>query len=126
MSEETAQPSTTAGTDAKTWNMLCHLTALSGFVTGGLGLILGPLIIWLLKKQEFPSVDVHGKEALNFNITVFIASIALTIIGFITFGIGFFLFPLLGLAWLVLTIIATMKANNGEDYKYPFSLKLIK
>ncbi len=115
---------------ARTWNMLCHLSALAGLVFP-FGHLLGPLIVWQIKKNEFPSVDVHGKAALNFQITVtiavFVGAFAAAILTFI--GIGFLLFPLvmlLGLAGLILAIIAGIKANNGEDYKYPWSLELVK
>ena len=96
--------------------MLCHLSALAGFVIP-FGHILGPLIVWQIKKNEFPSVDIHGKAALNFQITVTIAvfagAFAAAILSFI--GIGFLLFPLvmiLGLAGLILAIIAGIKANK--------------
>jgi uncharacterized Tic20 family protein len=112
------------------WNMLCHLSALAGCVFP-FGHILGPLIVWQLKKNEFPSVDVHGKASLNFQITVtiamFLGGIAAAILSFI--GIGVLLFPLVMLLWLaglILAIIAGIKANNGEAYKYPFSLELVK
>jgi hypothetical protein len=110
--------------------MLCHLSALAGFVIP-FGHILGPLIVWQLKKNEFPSVDIHGKAALNFQITVtiavFVGGFAAAILAFI--GIGFLLIPLVmlvGLAGLILAIIAGIKAGNGEDYKYPWSLELVK
>jgi hypothetical protein len=115
---------------ARTWNMLCHLSALAGFVIP-LGNILGPLIVWQIKKNEFPSVDIHGNAALNFQITVvvamFVGGFAAAILTFI--HIGFLLFPLvllIGLAGLILAIIAGIKANNGEDYQYPFSFELVK
>jgi len=115
---------------ARTWNMLCHLSALAGFVIP-FGNILGPLLVWQIKKNEIPSTNVHGKAALNFQITVVIALIAgiiiATLLSFVC--IGFLLFPiviLIGLAGLVFAIIAGIKANNGEDYKYPFSFNLIK
>jgi len=115
---------------ARTWNMLCHLSALTGFVFP-FGNILGPLLVWQIKKNEFPSVNVHGKAALNFQITltivVFVGMFAAAILSFI--HIGFLLFPLvmlLGLAGLILAIIAGIKANNGEDYKYPYSFELVK
>ncbi|MEI6194367.1 MAG: DUF4870 domain-containing protein [Verrucomicrobiota bacterium] len=110
--------------------MLCHLSALAGLVFP-FGHLLGPLIVWQIKKNEFPSVDVHGKAALNFQITVtiavFVGAFASAILAFI--GIGFLLFPLvmlLGLAGLILAIIAGIKANNGEDYQYPYSFELVK
>jgi len=114
---------------ARTWNMLCHLSALAICIP--FGNIIGPLLIWQIKKNEIPSVNVHGKMALNFQITVTIAVVigwvAATILSFIR--IGFLLFPvvmLVALAGLVFAIIAGIKANNGEDYKYPYSLNLIK
>src|SRR5437879_6046718 len=58
---------------ARTWNMLCHLSALSAYIGIPFGQILGPLIVWQLKKNEYPSVEIHGKAALNFQITVTIA-----------------------------------------------------
>ena len=110
--------------------MLCHLSALAGFIIP-FGNILGPLIVWQIKKSEFPSVDVHGKAALNFQITVtiavFVGAFAAVILSFI--HIGFLLFPLvflIGLAGLILAVIAGIKANNGEDYKYPYSFDLVK
>ncbi|HUA69200.1 MAG TPA: DUF4870 domain-containing protein [Candidatus Saccharimonadales bacterium] len=115
---------------ARTWNMLCHLSALAGFIIP-LGNLLGPLLVWQIKKNEFPSVNAHGKASLNFQITVIIALIAGIIIATILsfFCVGFLLFPivvLIGLAGLIFAIIAGIKANNGEDYKYPFSLELIR
>ena len=110
--------------------MLCHLSALSGFVIP-FGNILGPLLVWQIKKNEIPSVDAHGKAALNFQITVtiavFVGAAAAFMLSF--FCVGYLLFPLvflIGLAGLIFAIIAGIKANNGEDYKYPFSLELIK
>lgn len=125
-----ATPPPSPESQARTWNMLCHLSALAGFVIP-FGHILGPLIVWQIKKNEFPSVDIHGKAALNFQITVtiavFVGGFAAVILSFI--GIGFLIFPLvmlLGLVGLILAIIAGIKANNGEDYKYPYSLELVK
>lgn len=103
--------------------MICHLSGLIGYVIP-FGNILGPLIVWQLKKNEIPSVDQHGKDALNFQITVTIA--ILICLPLIFLVIGVVLMPLIGLAALVLMIIAGIKANNGEAYSYPFSLKLVK
>ncbi|KAF1716567.1 DUF4870 domain-containing protein [Pseudoxanthomonas wuyuanensis] len=111
--------------------MFAHLSALAALFTGGLGGVVGPLIIWLIKKDTLPFVNDQGKEALNFNITVLIAIVALCIVGTILMIvlIGFLFFLLagvVGIAWLVLTIIATIKASNGEAYRYPLTLRLIK
>lgn len=111
--------------------MFCHLAALAGGLLGvatgipvPFGNILGPLIIWLLKKDTMPLVDAHGKESLNFQITVSIAIIGCLVLFFLILPL--FLIPLIGIAALVLTIIGTIKASNGEMYRYPFALRLIK
>ena len=110
--------------------MWCHLSTLSGFVIP-FGHILGPLIIWQMKKNEFPSVVEHGKAAINFQITVTIAMVLMCIIAIIAsfFCIGYLLIPLvflIGLAGVILAVIAGIKASNGEEYKYPYSLTLVK
>lgn len=119
----TMTPVDPAEQNVRTWNMLCHLSALAGFVLP-FGNILGPLIVWQLKKNEIPSVEAHGKDALNFQITVTLA--ILICLPLMLLIIGFVLAPLIGIASLVLLVIAGIKANNGEAYAYPFSLKLVK
>lgn len=103
--------------DARTMAMLAHLL---GIVLG----FLGPLIIWLIKKDEEPFVDDQGKEALNFQITVLIGLFASGILTFIC--VGFFTGLAIVIANLVLCIMAGMKANEGVTYRYPFTLRLIK
>ena len=110
--------------DERMWGMLAHLSALSSLFTGGFGFVLGPLIVWLIKKEEMPFVDDQGKEALNFQITMLIgfaicATLTLVLIGFL-------LLPLLALTNLVFVIIAAVKANEGTRYRYPFAIRLIK
>lgn len=123
-------PSGEPTAEEKTWGMLAHLAALSGLFTGGVGCVIGPLVVWLVKKDSMPFVDDQGKEALNFNITLFIAYVVLMAMTFLSF---FILSPLtillgivVGIAWLVLTIIALVKANEGVAYRYPFTLRLVK
>jgi hypothetical protein len=116
---------------ARAWNMLCHLSALAGFIGIPLGNIIGPLIVWQIKKNEFPSVDVHGKMALNFQITATLAVFASVVGGFVLsfFCVGYLLFPVAGLialADLVCVIIFAIKANNGEPCKYPLSIEFVK
>ena len=107
----------------KQWGLFAHLSSLAGLIIP-FGNILGPLIIWQVKKDSLPFAADQGKEALNFNITIAIAAI---ISGLLTLVlIGFLLLPLVGLAWLVFTIIGAVKANGGEAYRYPFALRLIK
>jgi uncharacterized protein len=109
--------------ESRQWGMFAHLSALIGFVIP-FGNILGPLIIWQMKKNEMPFVDDQGKEALNFQITVFIAMVVCIVLTFVL--IGLLLIPIVGLAWLVFSIIAGLKANEGVAYRYPVTLRLIK
>ena len=115
--------------DSTTMGMLAHLTALAGGLMGGVGAWVGPLIIWLIKKDNDPFAAEHAKEALNFNITVTILVIAGIIIGFVTLGIGFLVVvPVLlvvGVLWLIWTIQAAMRANDGQPYRYPMTIRLI-
>lgn len=120
--------------EQRQWAMFAHLSALVGglltSVVGGWGTFAGPLIVWLIKKDTMPFVDDQGKEALNFNITVAIIALLMALMTVMTLGIGIiFTGPILvivGIAWLVLTIIAAIKANEGVAYRYPFALRLIK
>lgn len=109
--------------DARMWAMFTHLSALPGsFVV--IGSIVLPLVIWQIQKEKSAFVDFHGKEAVNFNITIAIAAAVSFLLMLILIGI--FLIWVVGLVWLVFTIIAAVKANNGEYYKYPVSIRFIK
>ena len=125
MSETAQAPQAAqASKEEQNWAMACHLVALSGFIIP-FGNILGPLVVWLIKKDTMPLVDQHGKEALNFQITVTLAVIVSFLLVFVL--IGFLLLIVVGLGALVLTIMAAVKVSNGElSYRYPFALRLIK
>jgi len=110
--------------DARTWAMACHLSALVGTLGNGVGFILGPLIVWILKKDVDPFVDGHGKEAVNFQLTMLIAALACIPLCFVV--IGFFLLPIVGILAIVLPIIAGLEANKGNIYRYPFCIRFIK
>jgi uncharacterized Tic20 family protein len=110
--------------DEQNWAMACHLAALSGFLVP-FGNIIGPLVIWLIKRAEMPLVDRHGKESLNFQITVAIAFLICIPLVFVIIGIP--LMFAVGIGALIMTIIATVKVSNGDlEYKYPFALRLLK
>jgi len=105
------------------WGMLTHLLAFSTFVGIPLGNVVGPLIIYLIKKDEYEFVAQEGKEVLNFQITwsiIFIVSTVLIIV-----GIGILMLIGFGIAWLVLVILGSVAANNGESYKYPLTIKFL-
>jgi hypothetical protein len=116
--------------DERLWGMLGHLSALTGLLSGGIGNIVGPLIVWQVKKDSLPFAAAEAKEALNFNISWLIWSLALGVMTGILMlvFIGVLLIPvliLLGVAWLVLTIIAGLKANEGKAYRYPLTIRFI-
>src|SRR5438309_347332 len=108
----------------RTWCILCHDRALLGFFVPGAVHILAPLIVWLIKKDESAEVNEHGKEALNFQISMLIYSIISGILCLIL--IGFALLAILHLLNVVLVIIASIKASEGKLYRYPITIRLIK
>ena len=110
--------------DSRMWSMFCHLTALSAFIGIPFGNIIGPLIIWLIKKDDFPMVDDQGRESLNFQISMTIYTIVSFLLCFVI--IGFLLLPVVLLVDLILVIIASVKANKGDVYRYPFTIRFIK
>lgn len=109
--------------EARQWAMFCHFAAFLGLVFP-FGNLLGPLIVWQIKKDFDPFVDAQGKEALNFQITVAIAVVACFLLMLVV--IGFPLLALVSIGALVLTIIGGIKANEGQAYRYPFCLRLVK
>ncbi|HRD72589.1 MAG TPA: DUF4870 domain-containing protein [Aquimonas sp.] len=109
--------------EQRQWAMFAHLSALIGLIVP-FGNVLGPLVIWLVQKDKMAFVDDQGKEALNFQITVFGAAVISFFLMFIL--IGFLLIFVVGLGALVLTIIAAIKANEGVAYRYPLTIRLIK
>jgi len=106
----------------KSWGMGCHLAALAGFIFP-FGNIIGPLVIWLIKRDESEFVDDQGKESLNFQITVTIFAIVAAILIIIVIGIP--LLILVGLFSLIMIILAAIKASEGVKYRYPFNIRLI-
>jgi len=123
MSETNVPPVQGPLKDEKTWAMFCHLSALAGFIIP-FGNLIGPLIMWQMKKNESAFIDDQGKEAMNFQITISIAAIVALLLMVVV--IGAFLLPVIGLAALILTVLAAIKANEGVTYRYPFALRFIK
>jgi uncharacterized protein len=138
MNESTAAPTPAAGSpsdEEKKWALFAHLSILAGgLLTYGwaasFGSFLGPLIIWLAKRETMPFVADQAKEALNFGITLTILCVALLMLTILSLGVGAILtiplFLLIGLGALVLVIIAAIKANEGVAYRYPLTLRLVK
>lgn len=108
--------------NARTWAMLCHISALIGHIIP-FGNIFGPLVVWLIKKDEHPFIDDQGKEAINFQITVTIAFLISGVLVFVFIGVV--LLPIVYVVAMILLVIATIKANEGVRYRYPWVLRLI-
>ena len=112
--------------------MAAHLSALVMLV--GIPSLVGPLAVWLIKKDQSPFVDDQSKESLNFNISVLlyviVGSILLTVLAIVTLGLGLLvLIPIVlaaMVAWLVLTIVAGVRAGEGRAYRYPLTIRFVK
>ena len=111
------------GKDERMWAMIAHLSVLIGFLIP-FGNVLGPLLVWLFKREEGPFFEEHGKEALNFSISVTIYA-AISSILLIVF-IGVILLTALFFFWIVFVVIAAVRANEGKTYRYPLTLRFIK
>lgn len=116
--------------DSRTWAMGVHITALVGGFVGGIGSWVGPLVIWLIRRDQDPFVADHAREGLNFNLTMLILVVVGILLGFLTLGIILIvILPaglVIGVLWLIWTIQATIAASRGERYRYPLSLRLIR
>jgi uncharacterized protein len=117
-------PAPATSSDIRTWCVLCHAAALLGLFFHFLGHLLGPLIVWLVKRGDSPEVDAHGKESLNFQISMLIYDAIAAILCVVLIGI-----PILIALWImntVLVIIASIQASEGKFYRYPITIRLIK
>ena len=117
--------------DAVTMSTLCHLSSFASFIVP-LGNILGPLVVWILRKDQLPQVDMHGKAALNFNISITVyaaigiaisAALMLVLIGFLLI---FVVIAALFIWWMVATVVAAAKAGSGEFWDYPLSIRFLR
>ena len=121
---EQGQVSAEVNKEACMWAMFCHLAGLCVFVVPFVGNIVGPLILWQIKKDEYPFVGEQGKEAVNFQISMTIYGLISAVLSFVC--IGFFLLAAVGVVDLVFLLIAAVKANNGQHYRYPLTIRFIK
>ena len=116
-------PAASTSAEVRNWCVLCHASALAGLFFHFLGHLLGPLIVWLIKRADSPEIDAAGKESLNFQISMLIYDIIAGILCIVLIGI-----PILIALWVlntVFVIIASVKTSNGEFYRYPFTIRLI-
>lgn len=109
--------------DERLWGMLCHLLSFSGYLIP-FGSVLGPLIVWMIKKDDMPFVNDQGKESLNFQLTMLIAVIISAILCLVL--IGFLMLGVVLIFQIVVVIMASIKANDGVKYRYPYTIRFIK
>jgi len=107
----------------RTWGMLAHLAALAGLVFPLIGNVLGPLFVSIARGDQSAFVAAHAREALNFNITVTLTAVVCALLMLVF--VGFLLLAALFIAWLVMTLIAAIRASEGASYRYPFSLRIL-
>lgn len=110
-------PPSPKGND-KIWSMLSHLSAIFG-----VGILL-PLVVYLAMRNESEYVAANAKEALNFHISVFIYALCCIPLVFVLIGIP--LLVVIGITSLVLAILATIKASDGQCFRYPLTLRLVR
>ncbi len=130
MESQIPPPVGIADKDVRMWSMLCHLAALAGLVVPSVGTVVGPLVVWLIKRNDHPSIDANGKESLNFQISMFIYIWALGLTGlattFLLIGFGILALALVaGIVGLVYSVIASIKVSNGESFRYPFTIRFL-
>jgi uncharacterized Tic20 family protein len=115
---------TSTNSNVRTWCVLCHAAALAGIFLHALGHFFGPLIIWLLKRGEAAEIDEHGKESVNFQLSMLLYNVIAAILCLVV--IGFFLLLVLWIVNTVLVIIASIQASEGKLYRYPIAIRFIK
>ena len=121
--DQPSPPTPSTSSDVRTWSVLCHASALLGLFFHFLGHLGGPLIVWLMKRGDSPEIDAHGKESLNFQISMLIYDAVAAILCIVLIGI-----PILIALWVlntVLVIIASVKASEGKFYRYPITIRFI-
>src|SRR5947207_2996230 len=113
----------TSSSDAQTWRVLCHASALIGFFVPGAGHVIAPLVVWLVKRAESPEIDAHGKESVNFQLSMLLYSVISGILCLIL--IGFLLLAILHVLNVIFVIIASIQASEGKLYRYPLAIRFI-
>src|SRR5436190_22275646 len=115
--------STPVITHVRSWNALCHASALLGVFLHFPRHVLPPLIIWLAKRGDSPEIDAHGKESLNFQISMLIYNAVAAV--FCLVLVGFVFLAVLWVLNAIFVIIASIQASDGEFYRYPMTIRFI-
>lgn len=109
--------------EERMWATFCHLSALALYIFPFFGNIIGPLVIWLIKKDQYSLVDDQGKESLNFQISLTIYAFIAGILVLAMIGIP--LLVAIGIFQIVMIILAAIQANEGKAYRYPLTIRFI-
>ena len=112
-----------SSSNIRNWNILCHASALLGVFFHFPGHLIGPLIVWLAKRDDSPEIDAHGKESLNFQISMLIYNVIAAV--FCLVLIGFFFLAVLWVLNAVFVIVASIQASDGKFYRYPMTIRFI-
>ena len=116
--------------EARYWAIAAHVSALAGGFMGGLPAFLGPLVVWLVRKDEDSWSAGHGRDVLNFNLSVLLYAAALLVVAIVTLGVGLLIavpgWIALALGWFALTIVGAVKAASDQRFRYPLSIRFVK
>lgn len=123
---ETTEAAGSLPQEARKWATICHLSALVGLMGNGVGFLLAPLIVWLIKRDEHPFIDTQGKDAVNFQITMFLTLLAGAILALALVQVGIIIMLAAAVLMTALPIVAAGKSNRGESYHYPLTYRFIK
>ena len=104
--------------------MLAHLAAFAGLVVPPVGHFLGPLVVWLIKRDQHPFVDDQGRESLNFQLSMSLYYLVAGLLVLVL--IGLLILPVLFVFSVVVTIMGAIRANGGERYRYPLCIRFIR
>lgn len=118
-----SDPAPAQTSNIRTWCVLCHASALLGLFFHFLGHLLGPLVVWLVKRGDSPEIDAHGKESLNFQLSMLVYDAIAAILCIVLIGI-----PILIILWImntVFVIIASIRASEGQLYRYPLTIRFL-
>lgn len=107
----------------RNWAVFCHLGGFAALLLPGIGQIVGPLVLWLLRRKDSAYVDHHGREALNFQISMTLYAVVAAALMWVL--IGFLLIVVVLGVQFVFMVIASVAASQGELYRYPLTLRLI-
>ncbi len=110
--------------NVRTWCALCHASALLGVLLHFPGHLLGPLIVWLIKRGDSPEINEHGKEALNFQISMLLYNLVAGV--FCLILVGFVFLAILWVLNAIFVVIASIQASDGKFYRYPMTIRFLR